>query len=106
MRLWQILTVLLAVALAASVAAGLLGLWPDLRERGNPQANRREEARIVSALRSSRAVSPQAVVTRVRVDYLPGRDLVQFEGGECVLVAKDFGSSVDHNDLQVTVCNP
>jgi hypothetical protein len=42
------LIVLLSLALVASVAAGLAGLWPNLRDRSNT-SDRRERVQIASA---------------------------------------------------------
>jgi hypothetical protein len=41
---WRWIAVVLAIALAASIALGLLGLWPDLR--GESTSDRRERVQI------------------------------------------------------------
>jgi hypothetical protein len=102
----RIAVVLLAVPLAASIAAGLLGLWPDLRS--DSTGNRRDEVRISAAV--NRAFGKRADVTRVRVDYLPGRALVEVRSSDngslfCYLVVERFGQRVDRRDATRVACD-
>jgi hypothetical protein len=106
------LIVLLAIALAASVAAGLAGLWPNLRGRSSLR-DRRERARIAHAVdKLVGAGDSKYHVSRVRLDYLPGRALVLLTEwghteavGGCALVAENFGDRVDPIDVQETACD-
>jgi hypothetical protein len=96
----------LALALAASIALGLLGLWPDLR--GNSLGDRRAKARISSAV--DRALGQDDNVTRVRLDYLPGRAMVEvqaFNTGRrfCFLVIERFGDRVNREDARRIACD-
>ncbi|SRR6266511_908043 len=104
------LIVLLTVALAASIAAGLVGLWPDLRDRSNVD-ERRERVRIASAVDRD-IVQGDYHVSRVLLDYLPGKALVEVTEsghtgnvGECAVVAEHFGDVIDHNDYEPTACD-
>lgn len=64
------LIVLLSLALAASVAAGLAGLWPNLRDRSNV-GDRRERVRIAEAFDRD-ILNSGFHVSRVKLDYIPG----------------------------------
>jgi hypothetical protein len=101
--------VALAIALAASVALGLLGGWPNLRG-GESTADRREKVRIASALDAyvDRRGSVNHV-TRVELGYLPGRATVETQnrGGhrECVVVVERFGDRIERKDYQLARCD-
>lgn len=98
--------VLLSLALVASIAAGLLGLWPDLR--GDSTSNRREEVRIAAAV--NRAFGQRANVTRVRLDYLPGRALVEVQASDsgdrfCYVISQEFGDRVTQQETTRAACD-
>lgn len=107
------LIVVLAVALAASVAAGLLGLWPDLRSSGDSTADRREKVRIADGW--TRRIhkfgdEDNLYVSRVQLGYLPHRALVSlkyFSTGRtiCLVTAEDFGDRVDNGDFERAPCD-
>jgi hypothetical protein len=104
----RITVAVLITALAASVALGLLGLWPDLR--GNSVGDRRERARISSAFDAFLTESGSGTtVTRIRLHYLPSHALVELESTGnrhvCVLIAEDFGDVVGANDYKLTACD-
>jgi hypothetical protein len=107
MRVLKILVAVLTLALAASVAAGLLGLWPDLR--GNDStADRREEVRIAGAVNGF--INSGWYVSRVRLDYLPHRALVENKAystgrSACSVVAQNFGDRLDRGDLVRAPCD-
>jgi hypothetical protein len=97
----------LILALAASVAAGLLGLWPDLRSSGESTADRREKVRIANAV--SRHLNEGWYVSGVRLNYLPHRALVEDKAystgrSECSVVAQDFGDRLDDRDWGLAPC--
>lgn len=99
--------VLLTAALAASIAAGLLGLWPDLRNSST--SDRRARARIAAAVDDFLG-SGDLNVTQVRLDYLPHRALIEVQevsSGHynCALVAEDFGAVVGKDDLSNAPCD-
>jgi hypothetical protein len=95
------------LALAASVAAGLLDLWPDLR--GNDStADRREKVRIAGAVNDF--LNSGWYVSRVRLNYLPHRALVQDKAystgrSECLVVAQNFGDRLDDGDWVKAPCD-
>jgi hypothetical protein len=102
----KIAVVLLSIALAASVAVGLLGLWPNAR--GDSIGDRRETVRISAAV--NRAFGQNANVTRIRLNYLPGRALVEVKGSNnggryCFLVVERFGDRVDRKDATRIACD-
>jgi hypothetical protein len=77
----------------------LLGLWPDLL--GDSTGSRRDEVRIAAAV--NRAFGQRANVTRVRLDYLPGRALVEVQASEsgsrfCYVISKDFGERLTQQE--------
>jgi hypothetical protein len=104
--------VLLALALAASVAAGLTGLWPNLRDRGS-MGERRERTRIASAFDEYlHGRGKDSHVIRVRLDYVTGQALVQATEyghtanvGYCVLVAEHYGAVLDRGDWKEIACD-
>ena len=105
--------VLLAVALAASIAAGLTGLWPNLRDRGSTR-ERHERTLIASAFNEflDDEGRDQQHVIRVRLDYLPGQALVQATEyghtanvGYCVLVRQNYGAVMDRGDYKEIACD-
>jgi hypothetical protein len=100
----------LTLALAASIATGLAGLWPNLRDRSGAN-DRRERVRIASALDRDVVINNWHV-TRVRLDYLPGKALVEIvppehtnNVGECLIVAQKFGDRIDDGDWDTTACD-
>jgi hypothetical protein len=107
-RGWRWIAAALAVALAVSIALGLLGLWPDLR--GESTSDRREKVQIASALDAyiSRVGSSNHVI-RVRLGYLPGRAMVETQdsGGRrrCVVVVERFGDRIERKDYQHAPCD-
>jgi hypothetical protein len=98
----------LTLALAASVATGLLGLWPDLHGSGESTADRHEKVRIASA--ANDYIKTGWEISRVRLNYLPHRALILAEyssGGrpECAVVAQNFGDRLDHGDVAKAPCD-
>jgi hypothetical protein len=71
---WRWIAVVLAIALAASIALGLLGLWPDLR--GESTSDRRERVQIAEAFDRD-IINSGFHVSRVKLNYLPGKALVE-----------------------------
>lgn len=69
------LIVLLSLALVASVAAGLDGLWPNLRDSSNV-SDRRERVEIAEAFDKD-VINSGYHVSRVKLDYIPGKALVE-----------------------------
>jgi hypothetical protein len=107
-RRWRWITVLLAVALVASITIGLLGIWPDLG--GDSVSDRREKVRIASALDAYVSQRGGSVhVVRVRLGYLSGKAMVEVQdsGGHrrCVVVAERFGDRIERKDYQHAPCD-
>jgi hypothetical protein len=108
-RRWRWVALALAAALAASIALGLLGLWPNLRG-GESTSDRREKVAIASAMDDfldRRHV--EARVVRIQLGYLPGHAMVQVQdpGGhhECVVVAERFGHRIEPDDYDHAPCD-
>jgi hypothetical protein len=90
---------------SASVAAGVLGLWPDLRSTNDATAERSEKVRVATAVGGYMSGWE---VTHVRLNYLPHRALVRIKTSafdECVLAAQDYGDHFDGGDLDIVPCN-
>jgi hypothetical protein len=100
----------LILALAASIATGLAGLWPNLRDRSSVN-DRRERVRIAAAVDRD-IVEGNAHVSRVLLDCIRGKALVQVtpDGhtsnvGECAVVAENFGDHIDPVDYDQAACD-
>ena len=106
----RIALIVLSVALVASVAAGLTGLWPNLRDRSSVN-DRRERVRIAEAFDSD-ILNSGFHVSRVKLDYLPGKALIEVtqDGhtnnvGECAVVNENFGHHIEHSDYDHAACD-
>jgi hypothetical protein len=106
-----IVVAFLSAALAASIALGLFGLWPDLRG-GQSVGDRRETIRLSSAFDDllARKGGSDWHVTRVRLDYVPRRamlELQRYSTGRraCAVVSEDFGDVLDGQDVDYTACD-
>lgn len=104
----RIVVALLIVALSVSVALGLLGLWPNLRN--DSTGDRRQRTELASTIQEyvgDRGGS--AVVTRIRLDYLPGLALVELKASgspsACATVSEDYGQVFDRSDFKLTACD-
>jgi hypothetical protein len=98
----------LMLALAASVAAGLLGLWPDVSS-GESTADRHEKVRIAGAV-DNFMDDDNWYVSRVRLNYLPHRALVELKAystgrSECTVAAQNFGDRFDREDWYRAPCD-
>jgi hypothetical protein len=101
---------ILVLALAASVTIGLLGLWPDLHG-SDSTTDRHEQVRIASA--ADTFLNKDAsnwYVSRVRLNYLPHRALVEDKAystgrGVCYVVAQNFGNRFDDGDWDRAPCD-
>ena len=94
--------IVLAVALAASAAVGLLGLWPNLRSSNTEKAARAERQEKVRIADAVGAYMTGWQVSHVTLDYLPHYDLVRIKSDqfdECVRVPKDFGDRIEARDI-------
>jgi hypothetical protein len=106
---WRWVAVVFAAALVASIALGLLGLWPNLRG-GESTSDKREKILIASALDAYiiRGGGTDHVV-RVKLGYLPGRAMVETQdsGGHhrCVVVAEQYGNRIERKDYQHAPCD-
>jgi hypothetical protein len=100
------LILVLVLALAGAIAAGLLDLWPDLRSKSDPTAERSEKVRV---LRAVQGYMTGWEITGVRLDFLPHQALVHMRTSafdECVLAAQDYGDHFDAGDLgDIVPCN-
>jgi hypothetical protein len=106
---WRWVAVVLAVALAASVALGLLGLWPDLQ--GDSVSDRRERVQIAEAFDRD-ILNSGFHVSRVKLDYLPGKALVEVvkdghtnNTGECAVITENFGHHIEGIDYDRAPCD-
>jgi hypothetical protein len=104
------LIVCLSLALVASVAAGLAGLWPNLRHRSNVN-DRRERVRIAEAVDRDVVINNYHV-SRVKLDYIPGKALVEVTQaghtnnvGECAVVTENFGDHIEKSDYEKAACD-
>jgi hypothetical protein len=106
----RIAIVLLSLALVASVAAGLAGFWPNLRDRSNV-SDRRERLRIANAFDRD-ILTGGYHVSRVKLDYVPGKALIEVTEvghtnnvGECVVITENFGDHVEPADYERSACD-
>jgi hypothetical protein len=106
----RIALIVLSLALVASVAAGLAGLWPNLRDRSNV-SDRRERVRIAEAFDGD-ILNSGFHVSRVKLDYLPGKALVEVTAdghtnnvGECAVVTENFGEHIERRDYDHAACD-
>jgi hypothetical protein len=106
---WRSVAVVLAIALAASVALGLLGLWPDLR--GGSVSDRRERVQIAAGVDRD-ILNDNWHVSRIKLDNLPGKALVEAvptghsnNVGECAVVTENFGRHVEKREIRKAACD-
>jgi hypothetical protein len=97
------------IAVAASVAAGVLGLWPDVVHGGDSTADRHEKVRLAGAI-NHYIKDDNWYVSRVRLNYLPHRALIQLKAystgrSDCAVAAQNFGDRFDREDWVGAPCD-